>query len=325
MACLAAIDIGSNALRLRIARAERPSDGPAGPRFLSFEDVVNLRASVRLGHGVFRTGALDDAAIDAACEALKGFRDAMDAAGVVRSRAVATSAAREASNGAVFVERALREAGVAIELIDGDEEATLLRAAVLERVPLGERAALLVDVGGGSTELTLLHHGRTLFSRSLPVGAVRILESFIDGAGVVTLATRQRIEAFIDEVMCDPLRDIAELRPGGVDCIIGSGGNVETLAGVCPVVAEGPRSIDVAGAMAWLAELSAKSVEQRVAAYGLRPDRADTIIAATVILGHVARVLGQAHIVAPGVGLKEGVLLGLARAHFGGSASRSLA
>lgn len=251
-----------------------------------------------------------------ACEALGRFRAAMDEAAVVRSRAVATSAAREASNGAVFVERALREAGVAIELIGGDEEATLLRMAVLERVPLGDRAALLVDVGGGSTELTLLHRGRTLFTRSLPVGAVRLLEAFVDGSGAVSLPTRQRVEGFVSAALREPLREIAELRPGGVDCIIGSGGNVETLASVCPTAGSGPRSIDVARAMAWLVDLSALSLEQRVTAYTLRPDRADTIIAATILLGHLARALGRAEIVAPGVGLKEGVLLALARAHF---------
>jgi exopolyphosphatase/guanosine-5'-triphosphate,3'-diphosphate pyrophosphatase len=316
MACLAAIDIGSNALRLRIARAEPPTK----TGFPGFEDVLNERASVRLGHGVFRTGALDESAIDAACLALGRFREAMEAAGVERFRAVATSAAREASNGGVFVERAQREAGIAIDLIGGDEEATLLRAAVLERVPLGEHAALLVDVGGGSTELTLLHQGRALFTRSLPVGAVRLLETFVDGTGAVSLSTRRRVEAFVEEVLREPLRELAGIRPGGVDCIIGSGGNVETLAEVCRT-AEGPRSIDVARAMAWLAELSAKSLEQRIAVYRLRPDRADTIVAATIILGHVARAFGRAQIVAPGVGLKEGVLLGLARLHFGAGAS----
>lgn len=311
MACLAAIDIGSNALRLRIARAEPPTK--AG--FPGFEDVLNDRASVRLGHGVFRTGALDEAAIDAACLALGRFREAMEAAGVERFRAVATSAAREASNGDVLIERAQREAGIAIELIGGDEEAMLLRAAVLERVPLGERAALLVDVGGGSTELTLLHLGCALFTRSLPIGAVRLLEAFVDGPGAVPLATRRRVEAFVEEVLREPLRELAEIRPSGIDCIVGSGGNVETLAEACRATEE-PRAIDVARAMAWLAELSDKSLEQRIAVYRLRPDRADTVLGATIILGHVARAFGRTQIVAPGVGLKEGVLLGLARLHF---------
>lgn len=317
MACLAAIDIGSNALRLRIARAEPPVE----TGFLGFEDVLNQRASVRLGHGVFRTGALDEAAIDATCLALGRFRAAMEAAGVERFRAVATSAAREASNGGVLVERARREAGIAIELIGGDEEATLLRTAVLERVPLGERVALLVDVGGGSTELTLLHLGRALYTRSLPVGAVRLLGAFVDGAGAVPLSARRRVEDLVEEALREPLRELGVLRPDGVDCIIGSGGNVETLAELCRA-AEGQRAIDVPRAMAWLAELSTKSLEQRVATYQLRPDRADTIITATILLGHLASALGRAQIVAPGVGLKEGVLLGLARLHFGlGSSS----
>src|SRR5688500_11482659 len=122
MARLAAIDIGSNAIRLRIVDVEPPAMGPEGARFYPFRDVHMDRASVRLGHDVFTKRQIEPVVISAAGEALKRFRAAMDGAKVDRYRAVATSAAREASNGDLLVERAGREAGVHVEIIEGVEE-----------------------------------------------------------------------------------------------------------------------------------------------------------------------------------------------------------
>ena len=107
MARLAAIDIGSNAIRLRIADVDPPQDGPDGPRFYAFREVQAERASVRLGHDVFTRGELEPSVIAAACDALRKFRAAMDDAKVDRYRAVATSAAREAKNGDLLVELSL--------------------------------------------------------------------------------------------------------------------------------------------------------------------------------------------------------------------------
>src|SRR3954468_24924368 len=156
MARVAAIDIGSNAIRLRIVEVDPPAIGPDGPRFTPFRDALLDRAPVRLGDDVFMRGRLEPGVIGAACEALRRFRAAMDGAKVDRYRAVATSAVREAQNGDLFVERAEREAGVHVEVIEGTEEARLVQLAVSERVDLRGRTVLLVDVGGGSTELTLM-------------------------------------------------------------------------------------------------------------------------------------------------------------------------
>src|SRR5689334_16545771 len=103
MARLAAIDIGSNAIRLRVVEVDPPLQGPDGPRFYAFRDVTAERASVRLGHDVFTRGALEPSVMAAACEALGRFRASMDSAKVDRYRAVATSAAREAGNGELLV------------------------------------------------------------------------------------------------------------------------------------------------------------------------------------------------------------------------------
>ncbi|WP_437596370.1 Ppx/GppA phosphatase family protein [Sorangium sp. So ce590] len=337
MARLAAIDIGSNAIRLRIVDVDPPALGAFGagrepalaggsagahdaPRFHPFRDVHGDRAPVRLGHDVFTKGRLESGVIGAACEALRRFRTAMDAAKVDRYRAVATSAAREAQNGDLFVERAAREAGVHVEVIEGVEEARLVQLAVCERVPLGERTALLVDIGGGSTELTLLRGRGAVFSRSLPVGTVRMVETFLEDRRPVDAGHRRLLEEYIDRVMADATREIVELlgEGSGVDLLVGTGGNIETLADLCPVSGapvEG-RAIDVAAMFRLLDDLVSKTPEERAQIYGLRPDRADTIVPAATILTRIVRTFAQPLIVAPGVGLKEGVLVDLAHTHF---------
>src|SRR6202167_1751549 len=179
----AAIDVGSNALRLRVVEASAPSNGPArdqlpllperdgvGP----WRDLATLRSPVRLGAEVFQSGRLAPASIGQACDALREFRAEMDRAKVDAYRAVATSAVREAKNGATLVERARREANIELETIEGIEEARLIQLAVMRRVPFHEERSLLVDVGGGSTELTLLDHGKTAFTLSLSLGTVRM-------------------------------------------------------------------------------------------------------------------------------------------------------
>jgi exopolyphosphatase/guanosine-5'-triphosphate,3'-diphosphate pyrophosphatase len=323
MARLAAIDIGSNALRLRIVEVEPPTMGPEGPRFTAFRDVFIDRAPVRLGHDVFTRGAIEPGVIGAACDALRRFRAAMDGAKVDRYRAVATSAAREAQNGDLFVERAEREAGVHVDIIEGTEEARLVQLAVSERLDIRGRSALLVDIGGGSTELTLMPGAggdRSLasFTRSLPVGTVRLVEAFLDGRGPIDAEHRILLEEYVERVFGEAVPEIRRLTNGAIDVLIGTGGNIETLADLCPVPGaflEG-RAIEVREMERLLDELCARSVDERVGRYTLRPDRADTIVPAATILRHIANAFQRSSIAAPGVGLKEGVLVDLARRHF---------
>lgn len=318
MARLAAIDIGSNAIRLRIADVDPPALGPGGPRFSAFRDVAVERAPIRLGHDVFTKGRLEPGVIGAACEALRRFRAAMDGAKVERYRAVATSAAREASNGDLFVERAAREAGVHVEVIEGVEEARLVQLAVSERLVLGDRSALLVDIGGGSTELTLLRGREALFSRSTPVGTVRLIEAFLEERRPLDDGRRILLEEYIDRAVSDAIAEIREVSGGRIDLLVGTGGNIETLAELCPVPSAFPesRAVEVASMERLLAEIGPRTLEERCQLYNLRPDRADTIVPAALVLRRIARDFGQGLIAAPGVGLKEGVLVDLARVHF---------
>src|SRR4051812_18371318 len=242
MARLAAIDIGSNAIRLRVVEVDPPTMGPDGPRFTPFRDVLVDRAPVRLGHDVFTKGLIEAGVLGAACEALRRFRAAMDGAKVDRYRAVATSAAREAANGDVFVERAERESGIHVEVIEGVEEARLVQLAVGERLQLHGRSALLIDIGGGSTELTLLStaadapaRGSATLTRSLPIGTVRLVEAFLEGRGPIDAVHRSLLDEYIDRAFADAIPEIQELTSGSVDLLVGTGGNIETLADLCPI------------------------------------------------------------------------------------------
>jgi exopolyphosphatase / guanosine-5'-triphosphate,3'-diphosphate pyrophosphatase len=306
----AAIDVGSNALRLRIVEASAPSHGPGTkdpspllPDRESVEpwrDLATLRAPVRLGAEVFQSGRLAPASIGQACDALREFREEMDRAKVDAYRATATSAVREAKNGATFVERARREAKIEVETIEGIEEARLIQLAVTRRIPIGGQRALLVDVGGGSTELTLVEDGKTAFVMSLPLGTVRILEAYLKGAKTVDRRRERLLEEAIDRALGEALP-----RLGKVDLVVGTGGNVDTLFELCP--AKG-RAIDVAAARVLFKKMCGMSNSERRDEWQLRPDRADTLLPATAIFLRLSRKLEVTTILAPGVGLATGIL-----------------
>jgi exopolyphosphatase/guanosine-5'-triphosphate,3'-diphosphate pyrophosphatase len=291
----AAIDVGSNAMRLRIVEATSPSD---------VREVVSERAAVRLGRDVFVTGKLAPAAIADAVDALKLFRESMRAHGVEAYRAVATSAVRDAANGDVLVERAEREAGIHLEVIEGVEEARLARVAVTHAVAIGKRRALLVDIGGGSVELTLLAGDRARESVSLPMGTVRLTEAFLERDAPVTDERRALIEEYIERLLHEaPF--LAGLEP---DVVIATGGNAEAISALAPArTADGP-GIDVAKMHEFNRVLGSLSVRERKERYELRGDRADVIVPAMCVLGAIADHVGARHLIAPGVGLKDGIL-----------------
>ena len=318
MARLAAIDIGSNAMRLRIVDVDPPEQGPRGPRFRPFREVCAERVPVRLGHDVFTKGRIEPSMIALACDALRRFRSTMDSAKVDRYRAVATSASREAKNGDVFVERAEREAGVHVDVIEGVEEARLVQAAVRERLNLEGKLAVLVDIGGGSTELTLLKDLSAIFARSLPVGTVRLVEAFLDGGGRIDGVRAQLLEEYVERVCAEPLRELLDLAGGPVDLVVATGGNIETIAELCPMSLAFPetRAVEISSMRKLVGDLSGLTLDERCQRFGLRPDRADTIVPASHILLRVADALGARELLSPGVGLKEGVLVDLAVEHF---------
>jgi exopolyphosphatase/guanosine-5'-triphosphate,3'-diphosphate pyrophosphatase len=320
----AALDVGSNALRLRVIEADAPNAGIPQLMLLPTErempsgwrEIASLRAPVRLGSEVFLSGKLNPTSIGQACAALREFRAAMDAAKVDAYRAAATSAVREASNGATLVERSRREAGIELEIIEGVEEARLVQLAVMRRLALQDRRVLLVDVGGGSTELTVLERGQSAFSMSLPVGTVRLIDTFLKGVEPVSVAQAELVGEMVERALGEASPHLAD----PFDIVIGTGGNTDTLAELCPAKEPfplpSPGCIDVVKMREMFATLCKLTPETRREKYGLRPDRADTIIPAAAILLRIADVVRSTVILAPGVGLKDGILEELVDKHF---------
>lgn len=319
----AALDLGSNALRLRIVEAHSGGVG-AGREQLSllpegsgsFREVTSLRAPVRLGSEVFLTGKLAMSSIGQACNALREFRDAMDFAKVDAYRATATSAVREASNGMTLVERARREAGIELEVIEGIEEARLIQLAVVRRLGLADKRALLVDVGGGSTELTYLDKGQSAWAISLPIGTVRLLEMYLRGEKTVGRGRQKLLFEGVDRALAEA---VPTLRKLPFELMIGTGGSVDSLVEICPIKgghAGYPRAVDVVTMKTLLGKLFGMTADERKTTFGLRPDRADTIVPAASIFLRVAETFKSTAIVAPGVGLKEGILEELVDKYF---------
>ena len=298
---VASIDIGSNALRLLVAEARSPTD---------WTRLHRERAPVRLGHHTFLQGCLDPQATDHAVEALAGFAATCQQLGVHRVRAVATSAVREADDGRDFVKRVRKKTGLRVEAIDGAEEARLVHRAVRERVPLGERPWMLMDLGGGSLELALVDRQRIHWAESRRIGTVRLLETYDQGDPV---EMANRIHEHIDSFQFLHHADALDL-----DGLAATGGNINALAGLLgQSVRDGkPGRISLDDLEHLRRELEAMTLEERMEAHGFRPDRADVIVPAAMDYERVARLAGATHIHVPGWGLREGVLLDQLDRHY---------
>ena len=289
---LAAIDAGSNAIRVVIAEL-----GPS-----ELVRVEAERIPVRLGHNAFTTGAFEESTIDEAVAAFVHFRQRFDHHGVGTYRAVATSAVRNAHNRDVLLHRLYHEAGIELEVIEGEEEARLVRKAVLQA--FGSAQAMpraILDLGGGSLEVNL-KVGSAWRGYSLPVGTVRLLETFgLDGAiGDAEAGMVRRYTA----TLMQPTARVSS----GVSVAAITGGNAEALA---KILGEQP-SFELVDLEKALPGIVGATVEERMAKFGIKRDRAEVLGIAALVFATVARQLGLQRLVAPGVGVREGVLMELA-------------
>lgn len=296
---VAAVDVGSNAIRFLAADF----------RALGEYDVLEEeRVPVRLGHDVFLSGKLTPEAIDAAVEAIRGFRVRMEALGIDHYRAVATSATRESRNGADLVARVRREAGIELEVITGQEEARLVNVAIVTHVKMGDDKWITVDVGGGSVEVSLIDASGILWSESHVMGSVRLLEE-LSGAGDEPGRFQRLLREYAATLQIPTIAQ--HWNPRGT---IATGGNAEALARLAG--AEPGRgkvaSIPMPMLRSVMEMLSRLSYRQRVDQLGLREDRADVILPAGMIYERVAQLSGAGEVLVPAVGLKDGVLIDLA-------------
>lgn len=294
----AAVDVGSNAIRLLVAEFKDPK---------SYRVLENVRAPVRLGHGVFLTGKLAPEVTREAIRTLAAFKGRMAELHVKACQAVATSAVRESANGEEFLRKVWRDAHLYVEIINGSEEARLIHRAVKESVEMGTGRWLLADLGGGSVEVSLADASGVLWTESHTMGAVRLLEEL-----TVSADDPGRLQRLLTEYV-DTLRISSAITKEPLAGCIATGGNIETLAQMSPQnpapggVARLPlRSLDKL-----IGQLARLSYRERVEGLGLREDRADVIFPAAMIYAKLARFAKADEILVPFVGVKEGVLLDL--------------
>jgi exopolyphosphatase/guanosine-5'-triphosphate,3'-diphosphate pyrophosphatase len=297
---IAAIDAGSNAIRLAIAEV-RPGSGLA--------IVGTERFPVRLGHRVFLDRRLDATTIARAAEAFRRCGRLLERFQVKSYRAVATSAAREARNRQVLLRRIRRVSGIRLGVVSSAEEARLVRHAVVQT--LGDHVAprLIFDLGGGSLEITLLQAEGVERSFALPLGTVRLMESL----GLRDRITREQQRALRDRVFTTLVSAWPDPPELADSLIVGCGGNAEALARLTAgAPLRGVPVLHMGLLKRLLPEILRLDVNGRMKAFGVRRDRADVMAVAAVIFTTLAEWLDLRHAVVPGVGVREGILRDLA-------------
>jgi exopolyphosphatase/guanosine-5'-triphosphate,3'-diphosphate pyrophosphatase len=299
---LAAIDVGSNAMRLAIG-----SSDDTGRMRLVHTD----REAVRLGGDVFSKGEISNARLVEAMEAFLKFRKLINEYKTKSVRAVGTSALREARNRDYCIGQIAKTTEIPIEVISPEEEARLVFLAASTAVKLQGKVALLVDIGGGSVEVSLATEHEIVATESFGIGTVRLLQ-MLEQRKQGERVFRQLAREYIN-VSGTRLRK--EIGQRTVDICIATGGNVESIGDLRVQLcdADDDRSVTLDELDIILKQLQSRPYEERVRDFGLRKDRADVIIPAIIVLQTVAREARVQQIEIPRVGVKDGLLLDMAR------------
>lgn len=304
-------DVGSNALRFLVIEMREPGAAPVA--------LESVREPVRLGQDVFLTGSIPEPSIVAAVEALRRFRLSCDRFGVRAIRAVATAAVREAANRDAVVERVEQATGIRLEVISGTEEAYLLTKAVEARVDLSRGRSLLVDLGGGSVEVTLVEDGQILLSDSYRIGAVRLLEA-LAGDAARSDGSNGLLELLDQYVGSLDARIGERIGSGKIDRFLATGGNAESLAELAArdgsLESElGIDALPLRTLADWVQRLASMPFAQRVEELGLSRDRADVILPAGVVYHRLASVARVDRMLVPRVGLRDGLVREVVAGH----------
>lgn len=280
---VAAIDIGSNAMRLLINDVIEYENSK-----IYLKDSL-IRIPVRLGTEVFKQGEISKESKERLIHAITAYKNLMLAHGVKYFRGCATSAMREAKNGAAIIQSIKKQTGINIEIIDGQEEASIIYANHIENLINNKNAYLYVDVGGGSTELTVINKGEIVAAKSFKLGTLRILNN------MVATETWQNLQEWLSQ----------NIPYQGLD-LIGSGGNINKVAKVSRKDLSKPVSYSYL--VKYYKELQKYSYEDRILKLELKPDRADVIIPAMQIYTSVMKWTKATKIYIPKMGLADGII-----------------
>ena len=281
----AAIDIGSNAVRLLIKSIDREA-----VQEKKIKKVMMLRVPLRLGFDVFSIGELSEKKADKLRRLMKAFRQLMKIYDVDDYRACATSAMRDARNGRTIIKKIEKDTGIRIEIIDGQEEARMIYNNHIECMEDRLGNYMYVDVGGGSTEINLLTNGELVWSVSYNIGTVRMLSN------AVKEGTWQQME----EELMKVTEGVAAIN------IIGSGGNINKLFRLADKKDKKLQRLPVSSLQTVYDVLKPLTPEERVEAFSLKQDRAD-VIAAEIFL-KIAEVVHAEYIYVPVIGLSDGII-----------------
>lgn len=281
----AAIDIGSNAMRLLIANVIEEENKPT-----QFNKSHLIRVPIRLGQDAFTVGEISEESAERMVKAMTAFKLLMDVYKVEKYAACATSAMREAYNGNDLVDEIAKKAGINIDIIEGKTEAAIIANSDLEAYIKNDGHYLYVDVGGGSTEFTLFSNGKQIVSKSFKNGTVRLLNN------MVTESVWQEIEKWIKTHTAN-LSNVE---------IIGSGGNINKIFKMSGKTNDKPLT------QTYLVQrfkyLNSLSYEERIYNLGLNTDRADVIIPAIKIYVNAMKWSNAKHIYVPKIGLSDGII-----------------
>lgn len=282
----AAIDIGSNAIRLILSNVFEGSEGPV------FKRETLLRVPIRLGEDVFSTQTISHQKAHKLLQSMCAFRQLLDVFEPEKVMACATSAMRDALNGEEVMQEIREVAGISLKIITGAEEAALLFSNSIAEQLEPERVYLYIDVGGGSTELSLFHNHEVIKSQSFNIGTVRLLQ------GAVTLLEWRRMVDWVDEHVPFNQEIMA----------IGTGGNINKLSKLAGTGKKQRRPVAVDRILEVYKELKHYSYQERIEKVHLKPDRADVIIPASDIYLTVLQRAGIREILVPEVGLADGMV-----------------
>lgn len=283
----AAIDIGSNAVRLLIKSIDREA-----VQEKKIKKVMMLRVPLRLGFDVFSIGELSEKKVDKLRRLMKAFRQLMKIYDVDDYRACATSAMRDARNGRTIIKKIEKDTGIRIEIIDGQEEARMIYNNHIECMEDRQGNYMYVDVGGGSTEINLLTNGELVWSVSYNIGTVRMLSN------AVKEGTWQQME----EELMKVTEGVAAIN------IIGSGGNINKLFRLADKKDRKLQRLPVSSLQTVYDVLKPLTPEERVEAFSLKQDRADVIVPAAEIFLKIAEVVHAEYIYVPVIGLSDGII-----------------
>lgn len=281
---LAAIDIGSNAARLLISEVSEVKGKP------EFNKLNLVRVPLRLGFDVFENGEISKLKVNMMLQAMKAYDLLLNVYEVTHLKACATSAMRDASNGAEVLKKIKQETGIDITIISGDDEASYIYENHIAENLDKDHSYVYIDVGGGSTEITFFADGKMRYQESFNIGTIRLLKNMVDES--LWNHMRQKITAHVKSKL--PIIGI------------GSGGNINKVFSLSKRK-EG-KAISLEMLKDYYKEFSSVTLEERISIYKLRRDRADVIVPALQIYINVMRWADIDEIYVPKIGLADGLI-----------------